>query len=241
MMCRRPQRRDCVYSGFDAAWHVIDASAAGSAMAKSVEGASGWRAGPIVAGMDFGMRRPLVMLWARLWWPAPAESAGQAGLAGLAGRSVSPVDARLDVIGEYVASDRTLEAHLEAIEALAAERGWERPAWVGVDPAGLGRNTQTGISDVTVLRRRGYVVRAPRRLLAEGLERVRRRLDRGTLRVDRGCRQLIDAVTRYHFDPDRPACDVPVKDGPDHACDALRYLVVAGEAGRAPVRVRRYA
>ena len=33
-------------------------------------------------------------------------------------------------------------------------------------------------------------------------------------------------MTEYHFDPDRPYSDDPVKDGPDHLCDALRYMLV---------------
>ena len=54
------------------------------------------------------------------------------------------------------------------------------------------------------------------------------------------CRQLIAALSAYHFDPQRPEVQAPVKDGPDHLCDALRYLVVNLERGPSPVTVTEY-
>jgi hypothetical protein len=44
-------------------------------------------------------------------------------------------------------------------------------------------------------------------------------------------------MTEYHFDPRHPERDEPVKDGSDHACDALRYMLVNLERG-GEVRVR---
>jgi hypothetical protein len=95
------------------------------------------------------------------------------------------------------------------------------------------------LSDVQLLRKRGYTVRARASHIADGIERVRRRLDRRTLCIDPRCTQLIQAMSVYHFNPDRPQDDAPVKDGPDHLCDALRYMVINLEAGAAPV-VRRF-
>ena len=43
--------------------------------------------------------------------------------------------------------------------------------------------------------------------------------------VHRRCGHLIEALETYHFPEDQPESAVPVKDGPDHAVDALRYLV----------------
>ncbi len=114
------------------------------------------------------------------------------------------------------------------------------PAWVGVDPAGRQRNAQTGLSDVQVLRRNGYKVRAKGSRIHEGVEAIRRRLDRRTLLIDPACTQLIKAMQTYHFDPARPDCNDPVKDGPDHLCDALRYLIVNLELGAGPVSKGRY-
>jgi hypothetical protein len=39
------------------------------------------------------------------------------------------------------------------------------------------------------------------------------------------CRVLIESLLNYHYDEERPLNVEPVKDGPDHAVDALRYLV----------------
>lgn len=211
MMCRRPSRRDSVYPGFDADLHVSDGGERGSVPTGG--GAM------VVGGMDFGMRSPRVMLWA----VARREGA-------------SAEDWPLEVVDEHVASGVTLEKHLGAIEA----RGWKGMAWIGVDPAGAQRNGQTGESDVQVLRRRGYAVRLRASAIRDGVERIRRRLDRGTLRIHRRCERLIEAMNGYHFDPRHVNREEPVKDGPDHLCDALRYLVVNLEAGGTRAEMRRY-
>jgi hypothetical protein len=46
------------------------------------------------------------------------------------------------------------------------------------------------------------------------------------LYIHRRCAKLIESLARYHFPEDRPESLEPVKDGSDHAVDALRYLVV---------------
>ena len=43
-----------------------------------------------------------------------------------------------------------------------------------------------------------------------------------------------------YFDPSHPESSTPVKDGPDHACDALRYMIINLERGSATVQVRHY-
>jgi hypothetical protein len=165
-----------------------------------------------LAGMDFGFRSPTVVLWA-----------------------VCRGDV-LVVVDERCEAGRTLEEHIGAI--LGSR--WPRPEWIGVDPAGESRHEQTGVSNVTLLRRAGLEVRARRSGVVEGLAQIRRRLKPGVgparLLVHARCRGLIEALEAYHFDEEHPEREAPVKDGPDHAVDALRYLVVnldgAFEAGR---------
>ncbi len=173
-----------------------------------------------IGGVDFGLRSPFVMLWAQ----------------------VRPTDQsipRIEVIDEYIVSDRMLDEHLREME----NRPWPRPSWLGVDPAGHQRNEQTGLSNIAVLRRVGYRIRSARRLLTEGLEHVRCRLERHdtaqpALVIHPRCRGLIEAMRCYHFDPDRPDHPHPVKDGYDHPVDALRYMTINLEmrGGRAQVR-----
>jgi hypothetical protein len=185
----------------------------------------------LVCGMDLGMRSPLVMLWARVHPPSPPPPEGEGG-----DWDARPEHFRVQVIGEYWAQGLTLERHLDCIERL----GWPKPAWLGVDPAGGQRNSQTGRSDLQVLRSRGYKVRAKRSGIDAGVEMIRRRLDRGTLVIDASCTRLIRDLSEYHFSTKKPNDDRPVKDGPDHACDALRYLIVNLELGPRRVEVKRY-
>jgi len=209
MLCLRPRRSDCVYANFKPGEHVRDLSTAGLDPhdADAV----------IVGGMDFGLRCPLVMLWAR----------------------VVEIDERrvLWVFDEYTREDGLLEGHLDRIAA----RGWPTPQWIGADPAGRQRSSQTGLSEIDVMKSRGLRVRAMPSRLADGIELVRRMLDRDQLRIAPRCRGLIAAMQSYHFDPKRPTDPTPVKDGPDHLCDALRYMAMGLERGSGKVRTRRWA
>jgi hypothetical protein len=214
MMCRRPITLDAVYPSFDPDAHVCAAEP--------------WRerepdAGVWWGGMDFGMRCPTVLLWA---WSA--------------GRGP---DAVLHIAGEYSATDRTVDANLRACDTLAQTTGLPVPTELdklAVDPAGNQRSGQTGASDIQVLRRRGCRVVAPRAPLRHGLEAVRRRLDRGLIRVHPRCEGLITALKSYRYDPRNPQQEEPLKDGPDHACDALRYLVLAADRAGTGLTTRAY-
>ena len=178
----------------------------------------------LVGGMDFGIRNPFVMLWARV---VPA-----AGCATV--EASDPSECMVEIAEEFVQEGLTLDQNVKLME----ERGWPRPAWIGADPAGGQRSTQTGISDIGYLRRRGYKIRAARTVIPLGIEIIRRRLDRGTLRIDPGCVKLIRSLATYHFDENNPNDTTPVKDGADHACDALRYLLVNLEVGGGKVETR---
>jgi len=208
MLCRRPSRSDAVFATFDPAVHV---------RAIEVDESLTW-----VGGMDFGLRDPLVMLWAQL-------------------RQRGDGTPCIEVVDEYRRPECVVEKHLEAIAA----RGWPRPEWLGVDPAGKQRESQTGRSTIDLLREAGYAVRTGYTTIAEGLMAMRRRIDPAdgepTLVIDPRCERLIESLCGYHFDPSRPHDPTPVKDGHDHAVDALRYLVVNLDAGvRGKVEVGRW-
>lgn len=226
MLCQRPQRSDSVYPMFRPAAHVgrgepdLRVAMAGESRHGDRHDDAGGQRGMVVGGMDFGLRSPLVMLWA---WVDVRPAA-------------PPREWPVHVFDEHVARELTLEQHLASI----ADKPWPRPRWLAVDPAGTQRNSQTGLTDVQCLRRAGYRVRHQRGLIRDGIEAVRRRLDRQTLRVHPACKGLIEALSCYHFDVDRPHDQTPVKDGPDHLCDALRYLVMNLEVGSVKIEVRRY-
>ena len=132
-------------------------------------------------------------------------------------------------------------AHVDAIVAGRAERsgvaGSRLPAlqWIGVDPAGRQRSEQTGVSTIEVMRRSGLAVRDRRLGVASGLELLRARLKPAsggpTLFVHAACERLIESLERYRYPADQPESTTPLKDGSDHAVDALRYMIQNLDAG----------
>lgn len=251
MMCRRPSVSEVVYPEFSVERHVraeggllergrLQTASVESQISDSKVEISGmtspiFQGGPLrlecdrsrsqqgtifwVGGVDFGMRSPFVFLW------AVVEAGG--------GTARERERALVHVVGEYAGSDLPLGEHLRRVGEVAAVEGWPVPgamAWLGIDPAGGQRNSHSGQSDAALLRRAGCRVRAMRSRVGEGLRLIRRRLDHDTLLLHPRCERLIRAMQQYHFDPKSPQSDDPVKDGPDHLCDALRYLLVNLEA-----------
>lgn len=205
MLCTRPRRDDCVLPEFDRARHVIGAFDAGSAAA--------W-----IGGMDFGIRAPTVVLWG-------AVDAGGV----------------VRVVGERVVAGEAIASHIEAIRsgghgACSGVGGpFPLPDWLGVDPAGRQRSEQTGVSTIEVMRRAGLVIRDRRLGLSAGLGLLRARFRPAsggpTLLVHASCERLIESLERYRYPADQPESTTPVKDGSDHAVDALRYMIQNLDAG----------
>ncbi len=224
MLCETPRRDDLVFPEFARATHVfahewpelVEPRASSVVSASVGDGplaeagiiarrgtASGFDPSLVwVSGMDFGFRAPTAILFAAID----------------AGGVVRVVDERIE-------SAATLDAH---VDAMLASR-WPRPSWIGVDPAGNQRALQTGASDVALLRKRGLVVRDRRVSVEAGLRLVRARLAPATgsptLFIHARCVKLIESLERYHYRDGGSRPDEPVKDGSDHAADALRYLV----------------
>jgi hypothetical protein len=165
-------------------------------------------------GLDFGYRDPTAVVW------GVVDGSGW-----------------LRIVDEYERSEVTLERHVLTMLG----RDWPRPEWVGVDPAGAQRSSQTGLSPIRVLRDHGLRVRHRRTRVEDGLRAVRARLEPATgtptLVVHRRCEKLIRALETYRFG-EGPGAQ-PVKDGPDHLADALRYLVVNLD-GASGVKVGAY-
>lgn len=216
MLCQRPRRTDAVFPEFEPETHVVHEDAGG----KAEDGRS------YIAGMDFGFRAEAVIL-------------------------LASVDAQgvVRVEREHAASGMRVEQHVEIVQRWL-ENGHAPGgiAWIGVDPAGRQRNDQTGLSNVQLLKQAGFVVRAKGSTIQEGLRVLRARLAPASwagvqawetvvqggasgdhvprLFVHERCVRLVECLQRYHYPSDRPECMDPVKDGFDHACDALRYMVI---------------
>lgn len=215
MLCKRPIATDAVYPRFDPE--------------KFVEVDEPWRAavghvgGIWFGGMDFGLRNETVILWA---WAERRDT-----------------DAVLHIAGEYIAKERTVRDNLASADVLAKSLGLPGCAELdvlAVDPAGHQRSSQTGESEVQVLRDAGCTVRTPKARLRLGIEAVHRRLDQGLIRIHPRCTGLVNALQAYRYDPRQPQRETPLKDGPDHACDALRYLVLGFDRGYGAVKTLNY-
>lgn len=72
----------------------------------------------------------------------------------------------------------------------------------------------------------------PRTPVLYGIDLVTQRMRTGRLKIVReSCLPLVRELATYCYDPERPS-EEPVKED-DHACDALRYLVVGLDRGKA--------
>jgi hypothetical protein len=156
----------------------------------------------MLGGIDFGFRDPTVVVWA---------SVG--------------TDGTVRIVGELVTRETTMESLGTRIRAAP----WPVPEWFGVDPAGLQRSSVSGLSPILALRRAGFSIRSRRLSVMDGLRAVRARLAPAvgapTLLVHPRCTGVIASLRDYRF-PEGPGDGVaPVKDGPDHGADALRYLI----------------
>ncbi len=171
----------------------------------------------VLCGMDFGFRAPTVILWATV------DSEGT-----------------LRIIDERSEREALLESHIRSI----TNGRWPIPRWIGIDPAGRQRNDQTGLSAAGALRRAGLSVRDRRVSIGAGVAAVKARLRPAVggprLFIHARCARLIESLERHHYRVDQPESEIPVKDGTDHAADALRYLVVNLDAAEERAERRRY-
>lgn len=81
-------------------------------------------------------------------------------------------------------------------------------------------------SFIAELRRRNIPVRKADNAVKDGIRKVSSRFATDRLFIDRNCKNLIDELNGYAWDPKKD--EEPLKEK-DHACDALRYGVVYGE------------
>jgi hypothetical protein len=222
MLCLRPRTDGRVFPGFDPARHVAPVAWSPDA--------------PLYRALDFGYANPFVCLWvqvaqrqcgprARDASPARDVSRGSRSACSDAGPDFAGVQVR--VLAEYVARERPIAHHARVMAA--RDPGPVTATYA--DPAGWQRSDVTGTGPCLELGRMGIRVRTPRAGILEGVELVRRLLKDSPggpgLVIDPRCTWLIRAMQEYHWDenPDGLRGERPAKDGPDHAIDALRYLV----------------
>ena len=215
MLCREAGRHDLVFPEFDARTHVYGEGAA-------PPGSDPGRP-PVqwVMGIDFGFRDETVLLLARV---------DDAGI--------------LWIEREHVARHARLESHVAVMRRWVDELGGDQTlAWVAADPSGNAASRQTGKTDCDLLRNAGFRVHTPGSRIAEGIALLRARLGEDgappRMFIHARCTRLIECLRRYHYDAADPRSRTPAKGNHDHACDALRYMVLSlDRAARA--RVERW-
>ena len=160
---------------------------------------------PTFRAIDFGYASPLSCLWVQI---TPAGT--------------------VHVIDEYIRARLPIATHAQAIKA-------KDPGLVSatyVDPAGRQKESTSGAACTEILASAGIVCTSRPSFIADGLELLRSALKPASgppkLYIHPRCRVLIDSFNTYHYpSPDAPGDpDKPVKDGPDHAIDALRYFFI---------------
>lgn len=134
----------------------------------------------------------------------------------------------MHVLGEYVQARLPLGQH--AVVILARDPG--PVAMTYVDPAGRQKESTSGAACTDLLAAAGIACNWRASSIAEGLELIRAAMapaaGEPALLIDPTCRCLIEAFENYHYPPPGSSAppDKPVKDGPDHFIDALRYFFV---------------
>jgi hypothetical protein len=160
---------------------------------------------PVYRGIDLGYANPSVCLWMQ----------------------TSPTG-MVHVLREYARSHLTMEQL--AVEIKGRDLGPVKESYI--DPAGNARQSTSGQACTAILRAGGVPCISRSSTIAEGLELIRTALAPALglprLKVSPQCAGLIAAFAAYHYaEPSGGRFDEsPVKDGPDHYIDALRYFFV---------------
>jgi hypothetical protein len=174
---------------------------------------------PTFRAIDFGYRSPLVCLWIQL---SPAGNVA--------------------VLDEYVRSRLPVPRHAEEIRR--RDPGIVQATYV--DPAGRAREATSGAACTEMLAAAGIPCTCRSSAIAEGMELIRAALapaaGQPSLTIHPRCTHLIEAFQTYHYHPPGSGGngDAPVKDGPDHLIDALRYFFVNRARPKIAIVRKRY-
>ena len=147
-------------------------------------------------------------------------------------------DGTTHVIDERITQDVPMNQQVEYLK----RKPWGDFNTITADPAGLAANTQTAVSDISLLRAQGFTVLCRTARIREGLELIRAALRPASgpppLFIHPRGSTLPKALRCYHYPNAHD--ETPVKDNiHDHPMDALRYHFV-NHAISGIVRVRSY-
>jgi hypothetical protein len=164
---------------------------------------SGPSVAPDLGGLDFGYNNPFAAVWGHL-----------------------DGDDVLWILGCRYKRETTTPQHAEALPRTV--RFWCDPS----RPDSIRELRNSGLDAVPCVHMavRGSAG-SPRSPVQYGIDLVSERMRTGRLKIVRqACLPLVRELSTYCYDPEKQSED-PVKED-DHACDALRYLVVGIDRGR---------
>lgn len=152
----------------------------------------------IVFGIDFGWVDPTAILWA----------------------AQDPLSDIIYIFAEHYRSKMPVESHAAAINTINKVMKFKIP---GVnDPSGGGTSIADGTHTADVYRDKFDIIFQPaNNRIHPGIQETLHYFNTGKLKIFRTCTNLIKELKHYRYQ------DGKLK-GADHACDALRYIIVSG-------------
>ncbi len=224
MLCLGARRDRLVFAEFDPDLHVAD-----------LRYCPDW---PIYRAIDFGYSSPFVCLWVQLSPAGMVHVIDEYALKEqpIPHHAVEMLRRSAAIVAGREPEDLSNSGNNSSTPTPptgnAALIGSARPMITYVDPAGSAKEVGSGEACTDLLAEYGINCTWRASTINEGLELIRAVLAPAMgptrLKINRRCRKLIEAFQNYHYPPPGSTArsDKPVKDGPDHYIDALRYFFV---------------
>lgn len=152
------------------------------------------------------------------WYPcAMGLDTGWVCTAGLWG-ALHPDTGVIYIFAEHYAFKMTPEQHMECFKEYGLD--WMKCA---IDPSTVRHNDQ-GISTMNQYHELGLDVFPASNSIDAGISKVLMLMNQGKLKIFSTCKKLLKELYTYRYGEDNK----PAKRQADHACDALKYLIVSG-------------
>jgi len=152
-----------------------------------------------VAGLDFGFVAPTAIVWA----------------------AIDPETETYYIYSEHYFKERTPIFHADAIKTRNNSAGFDIP--IVCDPSGGGTSMSDGLQTRLIYEQQyGIKMISAINSIEPGITKVLEMFNAGKIKIYSSCVNLLSELRVYQRDnKGKPA-------GADHACDALRYLIMSG-------------
>jgi len=151
-----------------------------------------------VAGLDFGFVAPTAIVWA----------------------AIDTENEIYYIYAEHYFKEKTPLFHCEAIKTRNNSAGFDIP--IVCDPSGGGTSMSDGLQTRLIYEQHGIQMISATNSIEPGITKVLEMFIAGKIKIFSSCVNLLSELRVYQRDKKgNPA-------GSDHACDALRYLIMSG-------------